>query len=187
MKMYLSYLLKSLFLGLILVQFLVACEASTDNKLAFLEQLIQAGGLDKISVLSVVQARYPSEESRDQDYEKFYKCAISYDGKIFTKIYVDALAKKISDENIGKAIDFYSSPLGKKIVRRQVAATYLMLGIPTNQKVEELSEKESSDAEIFLNTEVGRLIAMSSILQLPSVLDLFIEAQADIGKSCLKM
>jgi hypothetical protein len=168
-----------------MIQFSTVSKAGPDEKIKAINQLMKISGIEKISLLSVIQARFPSVESRDTTYAKFSGCILASDGDAFAKIFARALAEKMSDEDIEKSIAFYKSPLGEKIVRRQIVATYQMLSIPTDNQVEDLSDAETVKAEAFFNTEAGKLLEMKSILLLPSVLESFLEVQREIGKGCL--
>ena len=147
-------------------------------------RLVQAAGLDRISMLAVPRIYFRSFDQSDQQFRKFTGCVLSGDSSGFKNIFSEAVQTSMSKEEVQSALAFYESDIGKRIVAITLADARRELGIADHVLVPALSANEKSKVDSFNETSAGQKFASEKLMRTGKTAVLFFEVCEKILSMC---
>ena len=133
---------------------------------------------------------FPTPESRqsaDGAYQIFLKCIdeVEDDSELIA-LFSERFESELTPREIQAALEFYESPIGRKVVQRDLDHLARELDPSRSQEVAVISEQEEDHVIGFAATRVARKIRIDALLQRPEFAQKLWETLEEVAAPCLQ-
>ncbi len=165
----------------------LAADAANGDAAQFdAKKLAQVMRVDQIMVLGFLGTIFPRQtDHKLPEYQDFAKCMFSVNLSEIIDIYAVALRKKISDRDIRIALQFYKSPVGKKLDTNSWNETLQGFVLPTGEDAD-ISNSEKIIIERFATSRVGKALWSDRVYETQAVFKNANNVMLKVMRPCLE-